>query len=252
MDALHSTEKLFLDAKRHTDEFLATLGHEMRNPLSTLSNGLELLGRSLHDPVEIESLREVMVRQVEQLMHLCDDLLDVARIAQGKLKLLAEPTGLRELIERACEQVRPFVDRCGHALTIRLPAEPVVVNVDSSRLVQVFANLIQNAAKFTDKNGHLSVTIEPQEGAAVVRVRDNGRGFDEQALPAIFEAFTQSPGTGPLPNDGLGIGLRLVKTIVELHGGTVAAHSDGVGRGSEFLVRLPVVSVPASTLRDAT
>ena len=242
VDDLQRAQKQFLDANRRTDEFLATLGHEMRNPLSALSNALQVWPDALHDPAQMEALRHIMLRQVRQLTRLSDDLLDVARIAHGKLELRREYVELRQLIDGACEEVRPFIDDCGHALTVNVPTEPLVVFGDPSRLLQVFANLIQNAAKFTGRNGSLCITAEPRERMAVVRVRDNGPGIDERLLPAIFEAFTQADGARTSANDGLGIGLRLVKTIVELHGGSVAVWSQGLGRGSEFTVQLPVLN----------
>jgi CheY-like chemotaxis protein len=235
-------EQMFLDVNRRTDEFLATLGHEMRNPLSALSTALQVWRGAKHNPVQMEELRNIMERQVHQLTRLSDNLLDVARIAQGKLELRREHVGLKQLIEDACEEVRPLIDHCGHVLTVSLPAEPLVVYGDASRLLQVFANLIQNAAKFTGRNGSLCVTVEPREGMAAVRVRDNGPGIEEYMLSAIFDGSRQVNRTRTPGNDGLGIGLRLVKTIVELHGGAVAARSEGLGRGSEFTVLLPVIN----------
>ncbi|HUG93420.1 MAG TPA: HAMP domain-containing sensor histidine kinase [Planctomycetaceae bacterium] len=252
VDALERAEALFLDARRRTEEFLATLGHEMRSPLSALSTALQVWSMAKEDPAQMEELRSIMERQVRQLVHLSDDLLDVARIAQGRLELHREPVGLEELIEAACEQVRPFIDGRGHALTVRMPAEPLVVYGDPSRLLQVFANLIQNAAKFTNRNGSLCVTVEPQDGMAVVRVRDNGPGIEEHMLPSIFEPFTQVAETRGLENDGVGIGLRLVKTIVELHGGAVVARSEGLGCGSEFTVQLPVTKDAPGNQQPAT
>lgn len=243
VDALQRAETLYLDAKRHTDEFLATLGHEMRNPLSALSNALQLWQRVNHDPEQLHKLQELMQRQVQQLTRLSDDLVDVARIAQGKLELRQEPVGLRELLDDAVEEVRPFIDRCGHVLTVTLPAEPVFLSGDASRLVQVFANLIQNAAKFTGENGCLDVCGESQDATVVVRVRDNGAGIAEHMRAAVFEAFTQVDEKGLLPERGLGIGLRLAKTIVEMHGGSISVRSEGLGQGSEFTVRLPSLAV---------
>jgi signal transduction histidine kinase len=240
--ALERLEAPCQAAPDHTEEFLATLGHEMRNPLSALSTALLVWPRVQDDPLQMEEVRNIMQRQVRQLTRLSDDLLDVARIAQGRLELRREQVGLRQLIDDACEEVRPFIDDRGHALTVSMPAEPMVVYGDPSRLLQVFANLIQNAAKFTNPNGLLCVTVEPREGMAVVRIRDNGPGIEEHLLPGIFEGFRQVGGTRCPANDGIGIGLRLVKTIVELHGGAVVARSAGLGRGSEFAVQLPVTN----------
>jgi signal transduction histidine kinase len=241
VDTLRQAEQRFLDGNRRTDEFLATLGHEMRNPLSALSGALDVWTMREPAPMPMQEMREVMRRQVQQLVRLSGDLLDVARIAQGKFELEQEPVRLRQVIDGACEEVRPLIDDYGHSLNVHVPAEPIMVYGDASRLVQVFANLIQNAAKYTNRKGSLGVVVEPREGMVMVRVSDNGRGIEERMLPLIFEAFTQV-GESRSTNDGLGIGLRLVKTIVELHGGSVAAHSEGLGRGSEFTVHLPVMN----------
>jgi CheY-like chemotaxis protein/two-component sensor histidine kinase len=241
MGALERAEKLLLDTNRRTDDFLAMLGHEMRNPLSALGNALQVWERASLSQVQMEELRHLMQRQVRQLVRLSDDLLDVARIAQGKLELRLSQVELKRLIQDACEEVRPFIDLCGHALTVRMPPMPILMQGDASRLVQVFANLLQNAAKFTQPSGSLTVTVELREGMAVVRVRDNGPGIEEQMLPAIFEASRPLEENYTAANDGLGIGLRLVKAIVELHRGEVTARSEGAGLGSEFTVHLPVL-----------
>jgi CheY-like chemotaxis protein/two-component sensor histidine kinase len=227
-------------ANRRIEKVLATLGHEIRNPLSALSHALEIWPSVQNDQTEMAELRSLMQRQVRQLIRLSDDLMDGSRIAQGEFILRREHVLLRQLIDDACEQVRPFVDRCGHALTVTVPDEPIAVYGDPSRLLQVFANLIQNAAKFTGRNGRLCVTVERLDGMAVVQVCDNGPGIEEHMLSEIFEAFAQVKGTHGPENDGLGIGLRLVKTIVELHGGSIAARSAGLGQGSEFTVLLPL------------
>lgn len=228
------------EASRWTQESLAMLGHEMRNPISALSHALEVWEEAQADPVTMEELRHLMKRQVSQLLRFSEDLLDAERIAQGKLTLRQEPVDLQELIDDACEEIRPFIDQCGHALTVRMSAESIVVRGDRCRLLQVFANLIQNAAKFTGRQGRLCVTVEPLDNMAVVRVSDNGPGIEEHLLSNIFEPFTQLNGTCGPKNDGLGIGLRLVKMIVELHGGSVVARSAGRGHGSEFTVMLPL------------
>ncbi len=176
------------------------------------------------------------------MIRLSDDLLDVARIAQGKLELRREQVGLRQIIEDACEEVRPYIDRCCHTLTVTMPPDPILVHGDASRLIQVFANLIQNAAKYTDREGSLCVTVEQREGMAVVRVCDNGAGIEEHNLQVIFDAFTRVDGKRAITYDGLGIGLQLVKSIVTLHGGDVSVYSAGPGCGSEFTVRLPAMN----------
>ncbi len=238
--------------KVSTNDVLAVLGHEMRNPLSALSNALEVWEHAQCDAVQIDELRQLMKRQVSQLLRFSDDLLDAEKISQGRLPLRQEQVELRQLVNDACEEIRPFIDRCGHALTVTMGSESIAVQGDRSRLLQVFANLIQNAAKFTARQGSLRVSVEPQDGMAAVRVKDNGHGIDEQMLSTIFESNTQLNGTYGPENDGLGIGLRLVKTIVELHGGSVVARSAGPGQGSEFTVLLPLsndgpVSAPTTT-----
>jgi CheY-like chemotaxis protein len=239
-------------ANHRVDEVLATLGHEIRNPLSALSHALEIWPSVQSDQTQMEELRSLMQRQVRQLTRLSDDLMDGARSARGELHLRRERVPLRELIDGVCEEMRPFIDRCGHALTVSLASEPVAVYGDPPRLVQVFANLIQNAAKFTSRNGSLRVSVELQDGMAVVQVCDNGPGIEEHMLSQIFEAFAQVNGTRGPANDGLGIGLRLVKTIVELHGGSIAARSAGLGHGSEFTVLLPLLNDAGHGHRPAT
>lgn len=228
------------DVNHRIEDVLATLGHELRNPLCALSHVLEIWPSAKQDPVQMEQLRSIMQRQVRQLTCLSEDLLDSAGSMQGKFTLRREHVPLGQLIDGACEEVRPFINRCGHALTVQLPTEPIAVYGDPSRLLQVFANLLQNAAKFTNQNGSLCVAVESQDGMAAVRVRDNGPGIEEHRLPAIFDPMTPVNGEHRPANAGLGIGLRLVRTFVELHGGSVAVHSAGPGQGSEFTVLLPL------------
>ncbi len=231
-----------LDATHRPEESLALLGHEMRNPLSALSNALEVWEHAQADPVQMEELRHLMKRQVCQLIRLSDHLLDTERAAQGKLTVHQQRVDVRQLIDDACEEIRPFINRCGHALTVNMSAETIVVRGDPSRLLQVIANLIQNAAKFTGRDGRLCVTAESIDGMAVVRVCDDGPGIEEHILSKIFTASTHLNRTTGPENDGLGMGLRLVKKIVELHGGSVSASSAGRGQGSEFTVRLPLAT----------
>lgn len=231
-----------LAANRLATEILTVWGHEVRNPLSALSYALQVWPTAQHDPVQMEELRQVLERQVRQLTRLSDGLLDTARMTRGQLELRREPVVLRQLIEDACEEVRPFIDRCHHTLTVHLPCEQMMVSGDPSRLLQVFANLIQNAAKFTNLAGCLWVTLEQEEELAVVRVRDNGPGIDQQQLPTIFGGGDPQQAACTTANAGLGIGLQLVKSIVELHGGCVVVRSEGPGHGSEFIVRLPLLN----------
>lgn len=240
MPTAQQSRKSVPDARANTSNVLATLGHEMRNPLNALNNALHIWQLAKLGPEEMEQLRTLMQRQVRQLIRLSDDLLDAERIAQGTLELRREQILLRRVLDHACEEVRPFVDEHGHALTVKFPAEPIFVDGDASRLIQVFANLIQNAAKFTQPGGRIGVTLEKAQGTAVVRVQDNGPGIDHCILETFF---TDNPLTHTIQtqgNDGLGIGLRLVRMIVALHQGAVAVQSDGLGCGSEFIVTLPL------------
>jgi CheY-like chemotaxis protein/two-component sensor histidine kinase len=196
---------------------------------------------SKDDPVLLDELRSIMLRQVEQLSRLSEDLLDVARIAQGKFSIRHELVELDKVIADACEAVRPFIDRCGHTLSVELEAAPSIAQGDASRLLQVFTNLLQNAAKFTPRNGRLHVSLKGGGDCAVIRVRDSGPGISAERIASLFAAPGLVDGAVSPGNDGLGIGLQLVKTIVELHGGAVEARSDGLGQGSEFVVKLPLL-----------
>jgi PAS domain S-box-containing protein len=229
-------------ADRKKDEFLATLAHELRNPLAPLRNGLHILRTAGDDPAALEQARTVMERQVQLLVRLIDDLLDVSRITRGKLKLRKEQVDLAAVVRNAVEISRPLIEAAGHELTVALPAEPTYVGADAARLAQVFSNLLNNAAKYTERGGHIGLTAERQGGAAVVTVKDTGVGIPAEHLPHIFEMFAQVDRSLERSQGGLGIGLTLVKRLVEMHGGTVEARSDGPDRGSEFVVRLPVMS----------
>ena len=192
----------------------------------------------------MERLRGVMERQVRQMTRLIDDLMDVSRITRGKIQLRRQSVELTTLVAGAVEAVRPMIDAHHHQLIVELPAEPIWVDGDVARLTQVFANLLNNAAKYTDQGGTIRVDAPRREGRAVVRVHDDGPGIPPQMLSAIFDAFRQVDETLDRAHGGLGIGLTLVKQLVELHGGTVTAHSDGVNQGSEFIVELPAIDVP--------
>lgn len=228
------------DADRRKDEFLATLAHELRNPLAPLSNGLEIM-RFSPAASSTEEVRAVMQRQLAQMVRLVDDLLDMSRISRGKINLRREPVDLSEVIREALETSRPVIERAGHRLTISLPPTSLIVNGDSTRLAQVFSNLLNNAAKYSDPGGQITVTVEYDQTTAVVKVRDTGIGIPPEMLPRVFEMFTQVDRSLEKSQGGLGIGLSLVKGLVEMHGGSVQALSHGHGQGSEFVVRLPVV-----------
>jgi PAS domain S-box-containing protein len=230
------------DADRRKNEFLATLAHELRNPLAPLRNGLQAMKLARNNGEAIEQCRSMMERQLGQMVRLVDDLMDISRINQGKLELRNERVELAAVIHSAVETSRPLVEAMGHELTIVVPKQPVVVEADLTRLAQVFLNLLNNAAKYTERGGLICLTAERQGSDVVVSVRDNGIGIAADQLPLIFEMFTQADRALERSQGGLGIGLSLVKRLVEMHGGRIAARSDGPGKGAEFVVRLPVVT----------
>lgn len=229
------------EADRRKDEFLATLAHELRNPLAPLRNAVQLLRAKGPDEPELRWGRDVIDRQVEHLTRLIDDLMDVSRISRNKLELRKERVELIDVINGAVESSRPLIEQCGHDLTIVLPAEPVYLTADLVRLAQAFLNLLTNAAKYTERGGRISLIAERANDYVTVRVKDTGVGIPPEKLPRLFEIFYQVDQTLERSQGGLGIGLSLVKQLVELHGGTVEAYSDGIGCGSEFVVRLPVL-----------
>ena len=227
------------EADHRKDEFLAVLAHELRNPLAPISNALQLWPYVENDRSELENLRIMMDRQLHMMIRLIDDLLDVSRITRGKIQLHKQRVDLAMVVSGAVDAVKPLIDASGHRLTLTLPEQPLDVEGDVARLNQVFGNILNNAAKFTGRSGVIWVTVEQVDGLAVVRIRDNGPGIPKQMLDEIFELFRQVDGTLSRSHSGLGIGLTLVKRLVEEHGGTVEAHSDGPGKGSEFVVTLP-------------
>jgi CheY-like chemotaxis protein len=233
------------EAARRKDEFLAMLAHELRNPLAPLSNAVQVLRRAGNDGAALQAASGMLERQVRQMTRLVDDLLDVSRVTQGRIELRRERVELARVIEQAVEACRALYDSMSHELTLSTPAQPVYLDADPTRLAQVVGNLLNNAAKFTDKGGHVWLAVERQGPQAVIRVRDNGIGIAPEQRPRLFDMFVQVDTSLERSRDGLGIGLTLVKTLVEMHGGTVEAHSDGLGLGSEFVVRLPVVEEAA-------
>jgi PAS domain S-box-containing protein len=243
-------EQLLREADRRKDEFLATLAHELRNPLAPLRNALELLRRAGDDATLIEKTRGMMERQVAQMVRLVDDLLDISRITRGKLQLRKERVELADVLTNAVETARPLVEASSHELTVTLPPQPIYVQADSIRLAQAVANLLNNAAKYTERAGHIWLTAERRDGEAVVSVRDTGIGISAEHLPNIFNMFSQLAPALERSQGGLGIGLSLVKGLVELHGGTIEARSGGPGKGSEFAVHLPIVDVPLAALQE--
>ncbi|MGZ8244779.1 sensor histidine kinase [Methylomagnum sp.] len=238
-EALVQSEQALREADRRKDEFLALLGHELRNPLAPIRNAVQIMKRTNLDAARIAWCRDVIDRQAEHLARLVNDLLDVSRISRGKIELRREPLALADIVQRAVETSRPLIDARGHELTVRLPPEPVRVEGDRVRLAQVVSNLLNNAAKYTDKGGRIMLVVEPSHEDVLIRVRDNGRGIDPAALSCLFELFYQVDRTLDRAEGGLGIGLSLVRSLVAMHGGAIWAVSEGRGRGSEFLVRLP-------------
>ncbi|HEY0715366.1 MAG TPA: ATP-binding protein, partial [Polyangia bacterium] len=226
-------------ADQRKDEFLAMLGHELRNPLAPISTALQLVGLRGGDPFARE--HAIIERQVKHLERLVDDLLDVSRITRGKVELKRETIELAALVAEAIDVVSPSLEQKSHRLEVSVPQGITLVG-DHVRLCQVLSNLLTNAAKYTDQGGHIAIWAEAQGTDVTITVRDNGTGIDPRLLPHIFDVFTQAPQTIERSQGGLGLGLTIVKQIVELHGGAVEAHSAGVGQGSEFSVRLPIVS----------
>jgi signal transduction histidine kinase/ActR/RegA family two-component response regulator len=226
------------DTDRRKDEFLATLAHELRNPLAPIRNALHIM-RLSRDATEVERARAMMQRQLGHMVRLIDDLLDVSRITRGKLELRKERVELAAIVRSALETVRPIIDAAGHALVVDLPAQPVYLDADPIRLAQVLSNLLGNAAKYMERGGRIALSAKARDGAVTLVVRDWGIGIPGNALPSIFDMFTQVDHSIGRSQGGLGIGLTLVKSLVEMHGGRVSARSDGIDQGSEFTVHLP-------------
>ncbi len=233
-------EEFLREADRRKSDFLATLAHELRNPLAPLRNGLHILRMADQDAAAVEEARLMMERQLGHMVRLIDDLLDLSRITNGKLELRKERIDLQAVVKDAVESARPQIEQAGQELRVLLPRKPIEVEADRTRLAQVFGNLLDNGAKYTERGGHIRLTLEQQGSDAVVTVADDGVGIPADVLPLIFDMFTQANGTLERSRGGLGIGLSLVRRFVEMHGGSVEACSAGPGKGSEFVVRLPV------------
>lgn len=243
-------EAALRDADRRKDEFLAILAHELRNPLAPIRTGLELLRIAGDDAALIEEVRSTMERQTQQMVRLIDDLLDVSRITRGAIDLRISRVDVAEVVKQAVEAARPFVEEQGHCLILELPDEPLWLDADSSRLAQVISNLLNNAAKYMPAGGEVRLAAERRGDSAVIRVSDRGIGIPAEMLEAIFEMFTQVDRSLERSHGGLGIGLTLVKRLVDMHGGTVSAHSAGPGEGSEFVVTLPLSAEAEITLAE--
>nr|WP_276600927.1 hybrid sensor histidine kinase/response regulator [Nannocystis sp. ILAH1] len=240
-EALRRTHAQLRQADRQKDEFLAMLAHELRNPLAPIHSAVELMGlKELADP-QVGWCRDMIDRQARQLHRVVDDLLDVSRLVQDKLTLQSAPLDVAVVVGLALETTRSRIEARRHQLGLTLPEEPIWIEGDRTRLSQVFGNLLDNAAKYTPEGGQIRLTVElaASEARVLIRVADSGTGIPGEVLPKVFELFTQADRTFHQAQGGLGIGLALVRRLVELHGGSVTAHSDGPGRGSEFIVRLP-------------
>jgi nitrogen-specific signal transduction histidine kinase/CheY-like chemotaxis protein len=239
-------------ADRQKNEFLSMLAHELRNPLAPIRNANEVLRHLGSDPYRVRWAQGVIDRQLTQMVRLVDDLLDVSRLTLGKIRLVVEPLDLGAVVAQAVESVRPLVDQSGHQLEVDLPPQPVSVRGDRVRLAQVVTNLLNNAAKYTNPGGRITLTaaVRPNgaaesdspAGEVEIRVRDTGIGISAEILPTVFDLFTQASRSLDRSQGGLGIGLTLVRRLIDLHGGSVEARSGGAGTGSEFVVRLPVAS----------
>ena len=238
-------ERALQEANRRKDEFLGILAHELRNPLAPLRNSLELL-RMGADPGTLEQIRAIMERQMKQMIRLVDDLMDSSRITTGKLVLRRERIDLAAALQSAVEEVRPLIEQHQHRLSVALPSEPIHLHGDLARLAQVFSNLLTNAAKYMEKGGCIWLSAQGEARHATVTVRDAGLGISADMRDTIFEPFRQVDTSLERAQGGLGIGLSLVKGLVEMHGGTIEVQSDGPGHGSEFIVRLPTLAASPS------
>ena len=239
-------ENALCAADRRKDEFLGTLAHELRNPLVPIRNALEIMRLSGNKPSVVESSRTMIDRQIRQMVRLINDLLDVARVSRGTIQLKTERVTVSRVVASALESCRPLIDRARHCLTVSIPTEEIILNADPTRLAQVLANLLDNAAKYTEPEGSIWLSAAIDVGEVVFCVKDSGVGISTEMLPRVFEIFTQVGSSCDGTQHGLGIGLSLVKTLVQLHGGSVEASSAGPGKGSEFTVRLPLGEFPSS------
>jgi signal transduction histidine kinase len=229
-----------VEADRRKDEFLATLAHELRNPLAPIRNALEIMKLAGQNPAALDRPRQVVERQTAHMVRLIDDLLDASRISRNNLRINLEPIDLREPLKIAIETSEPQILQAGLELKVEIPDGELPVSGDLVRLCQLFTNLLTNAAKYTERDGNILLAVEKACSTVVVRVKDTGVGIAEEMLPEIFNMFSQVNETINRSRGGMGIGLALVKRLAELHGGTVHAHSDGLGKGSEFVVSLPL------------
>lgn len=245
-DRVREQAERLAESDRRKDEFLRILAHELRNPLAPLKNSLELLRLKPDDPQNVARSRDVMHRQLNQMIRLLDDLLDISRISSGKISVRKTQADLGAIIQQAIEASNPFIQESGHELTVALPDHPLFVSGDCIRLAQVFSSVLSNAAKFTPRGGSIRISAERIDGCALVKVQDSGAGIPAGMLEKVFEMFEQVDRSLEREQGGLGIGLYLAKGLVELHDGSITARSDGSGKGSEFEIRLPL----AEEIRD--
>lgn len=243
-DELSQYAEALKEADRRKDEFLATLAHELRNPLAPIRNGLQVL-RMAPDEKVSEEIRDMMDRQLTHLVRLIDDLLDVSRVSQGKIELRKEPITVQSVLQAAIESSNPLIEAGRHTLTTRMESESLWLNADLTRLAQIVSNLLNNAAKYTPEGGAISLSAHREGGDVVIAVSDNGMGIPADMLPKVFELFTQVGRHMERSQGGLGIGLALVRRLVEMHSGAITAESPGLGKGSTFTLRLPLVQAPA-------
>lgn len=254
MQVRHRAEEALLVADRRKDEFLATLAHELRNPLAPIRTGLDILRIRSGDAQATQRATDIMERQLRQMVRLVDDLLDVSRINTGKFAIKMGRVELKAVVNDALEVVRSYIELHGHELVIELPDRPVFLHGDATRLAQILSNLLNNAAKYTNRGGRVSLAARVEDRCLIINVADNGIGIAPDMLNHVFEMFVQVDSTLERTNAGLGVGLSLARRLVELHGGSIEASSGGIGRGSEFVVKLPIVvepELPAKTIPAA-
>jgi PAS domain S-box-containing protein len=243
LERAQARAEALVELHRRKDEFLAMLSHELRNPLSAITNAVEILDRQNDEPTQ-QKARTIIRRQVGHLVVLVNDLLEVTRVLSGRIQLHQEELDLRGIVQRALETTRDLFEQRKHELNVTLPEEPVWLMGDALRLEEVIVNLLNNAAKYTPEGGHVSLSLNKEGEDAVVRVKDTGVGIGPDLLPQVFDLFTQAKRTLDRSQGGLGVGLTVVQKLVEMHGGTTEAHSSGLGQGSEFIVRLPILLSP--------
>lgn len=240
-------EQTLKDADRRKDEFIATLAHELRNPLAPISNLLALMKQADYDPDVARAAHDTIERQLTKMVRLVDDLLDVSRITRNTIELRREPIELADALSDAVDTCRPLIEQSGHSLRVELPDEPIFLNADGARISQVLCNLINNACKFTPAGGDITVSARASDGDALIKVKDSGIGIPPEQLENIFDMFSQVGAPVSDNQSGLGIGLALAKQLVKMHGGSIVAKSNADSPGSEFIVRLPRIETAAET-----